>query len=159
VSTDARPTLAIALATWFGCGFSPAAPGTAGSLGALLPAVLLAEYAGWRPLHFGALALIFLVPSIWAAGRASRHYGVKDPRQVVIDEVVGQWIAIAGATALNWKSWLAAFLLFRIMDIWKPAPVRQAEAFPGGAGIVADDVVAGLYGALVLFTAGCFNLY
>jgi phosphatidylglycerophosphatase A len=159
VKTEERPKLAISLATWFGCGLSPVAPGTAGSAGALLPAVLLAGYADWRPLYFGALALVSLAPSIWAAGRTARHYGKKDPGLVVIDEVVGQWIAISGATVLNWKSWLAAFLLFRMMDIWKPAPVRQLEALPGGVGIVADDVMAGLYGALVLFAAGCFNFY
>jgi len=78
---------------------------------------------------------------------------------VVIDEVLGQWLTLAGAAALNWKSWLAAFLLFRLFDIWKPFPVRQLEALPGGWGIVADDLMAGLYGALVLFAAGCFNLY
>jgi phosphatidylglycerophosphatase A len=159
VKTESRPALAITLATWFGCGYSPVAPGTAGSVGALLPAVLLAEYAGWRPLHFGALALAALAPAIWAADRTARHYGKKDPGLVVIDEVLGQWVAISGATALNWKSWLAAFLLFRIMDICKPAPVRRLEALPGGTGIVADDVMAGLYGALVLFAAGCFNFY
>jgi phosphatidylglycerophosphatase A len=151
--------LASSIATWFGCGFSPFAPGTAGSLGALLPAILLARYAGWRPLYFAALALVWMAPGIWAAGRTARACGQKDPTRVVIDEVLGQWITIAGATALNWKSWLAAFILFRLLDIWKPAPVRQLESLPGGYGIVADDIMAGLYGALVLFTAGCFNLY
>jgi phosphatidylglycerophosphatase A len=78
---------------------------------------------------------------------------------VVVDEVIGQWIALAGARALNWKSYLAAFALFRLFDIWKPAPVRQLERLPGGWGINADDVMAGLYAALVMWTAGCFNLY
>jgi phosphatidylglycerophosphatase A len=159
VKSESRPGPAVALATWFGCGFSPFAPGTAGSLGALLPAIMLAEYAGWKPYYFGALAAAALAPSIWAADRTARHYGKKDPGLVVVDEVVGQWIAISGATVLNWKSWLAAFLLFRLMDIWKPAPVRRLESLPGGVGIVADDVMAGIYGALVLFAAGCFNFY
>jgi phosphatidylglycerophosphatase A len=78
---------------------------------------------------------------------------------VVIDEVVGQWLTLAGARPLNWKSFLAAFVLFRLFDIWKPAPVRQLESLQGGAGIVADDLMAGVYAALVLFLAGCFNLY
>jgi phosphatidylglycerophosphatase A len=159
VKTEPRPNLAIAAATWFGCGFSPVAPGTAGSAGALLPAVLLAGYAGWQPLYFGGLAVAALAPGIWAADRTARHYGKKDPGLVVIDEVLGQWITISGATVLNWKSWLLAFLLFRLMDIWKPEPVRRLERLPGGIGIVADDVMAGLYGALVLFAAGCFNFY
>ena len=78
---------------------------------------------------------------------------------MVIDEVIGQWIALAGARSFNWKSWLAAFALFRLFDIWKPPPVRQLEALPGGFGINADDVMAGAYAALVLFLAGRFHLY
>jgi len=158
---SARPAgpLATAIGTWFGCGLSPFAPGTAGSLGALLPAILLARYAGWRPLHFAALALVLTAPGIWAAGRVEEAVGEKDPGKVVIDEVLGQWLTLAGAATLNLKSWLAAFVLFRLFDIWKPFPVRQLEALPGGWGIVADDLMAGLYGALVLFAAGCFNLY
>jgi phosphatidylglycerophosphatase A len=60
---------------------------------------------------------------------------------------------------MNWKSYAAAFALFRLFDIWKPPPVRQLESLPEGYGIVADDVMAGGYAALVLFLAGCFNLY
>ena len=76
-----------------------------------------------------------------------------------MDEAIGQWVTLLGATVYNWKSLLAALVLFRILDILKPFPIRQAEKLPGGVGIVADDVVAGLVGALVLFAAGCFNLY
>ena len=65
--------------------------------------------------------------------------------------MIGQWITLAGASTLNWKSWLAAFVLFRLLDIWKPPPARQFERLPGGLGIVADDVMAGLYGALAIF--------
>lgn len=150
---------AAAIATWFGCGYSPVAPGTAGSLGALAPAFLLAGYAGFQPWHFAVLAAALTPPAIWAAGRVARDCGKKDPSLVVVDEVAGQWLTLAGATALNWKSWLAAFVLFRLFDIWKPFPVRGFEALPGGLGIVADDLAAGLYGALVLFAAGCFNFY
>ena len=81
------------------------------------------------------------------------------PRLVVVDEVLGQWLALAGARPLNLKSWLGAFVLFRLFDIWKPPPVRQLEVLPRGTGIVADDLMAGAYAALVLFVAGCFNLY
>jgi phosphatidylglycerophosphatase A len=154
-----RPSLAVTLiATWFGWGYAPGARGTFGAAGALLPAILLAHF-GWRPLHFLALAVAALPAAVWAAHRMEQRLGKKDPPQVVVDEVVGQWIAVAGATALNWKSWLAAFILFRVMDIWKPAPVRQLERLPGGYGIVADDVMAGIYAALVLLAAGWFNLY
>ncbi len=78
---------------------------------------------------------------------------------VVVDEVMGQWLTLAGATTLNWKSWLAAFALFRIFDIWKPPPARQLEALPGGIGIVADDLMAGLYGALAIFLLDRFQLF
>ena len=85
--------------------------------------------------------------------------GKKDPGLVVVDEVMGTWITLAGASTLNWKSWLLAFALFRIFDIWKPAPVRQLEKLPGGWGIMADDAMAGVYGALIMAGMGCFNLY
>jgi phosphatidylglycerophosphatase A len=98
------------------------------------------------------------VPAIWAAGETARQAKIKDPQFVVVDEVVGQWLALAGARALNWKAWLAAFLLFRLFDIWKPPPCANSK-LPGGVGIVADDLMAGLYAALVLFLAGWFNLY
>jgi phosphatidylglycerophosphatase A len=77
----------------------------------------------------------------------------------VIDEVAGQWITLAGATAWNWKSLLIGFLLFRLFDIWKPAPVRQLERLPDGTGIMADDLMAGVYAAVVLYVAGRLNLY
>ena len=151
--------LANAISTWFGCGYSPKAPGTVGSAAAIGIAILIEHYAGWGPLPFAALALAVSVPAVWAAGETARQAGMKDPQFVVVDEVVGQWLALAGARSLGWKSWLAAFLLFRLFDIWKPVPVRQLESLPGGVGIVADDLMAGLYAALVLFLAGCFNLY
>lgn len=142
-----------------GLGYSPVAPGTAGSLGALGLGVALAKYLGWKPIHFVPLAVVALAPAVWAAGRLARESGRKDPRRVVVDEAIGQWITLAGAVSFVWKSWVAAFLLFRLLDILKPPPVRQAESLPGGFGIVADDVAAGLYGALVLYAAGCFNFY
>jgi phosphatidylglycerophosphatase A len=147
------------LATWFGCGYAPVAPGSAASACALGLAVLLVKFCGWRPWHFAALALALLAPAVWAAHRKALRTGQKDPRVIVIDEVLGQWVTLAGAAALNWKSWLAAFLLFRLFDILKPFPIRRLEGLPGGFGIVADDLAAGIYGALVLFAAGCFNLY
>jgi phosphatidylglycerophosphatase A len=150
---------AITLATWFGCGRAPVAPGTFGAAGALAVAYVLNRSFGWSGPALSALGILFLWPGVWSADVAAREGRSKDPGFVVIDEVIGQWIALAGATTLNWKSWLGAFLLFRVFDIWKPAPVRQLERLRGGLGIVADDVMAGAYAALVLFLAGCFNLY
>jgi len=89
----------------------------------------------------------------------ARESGMKDPQIVVIDEVLGQWLTLAGALRVNWRSVLLAFALFRFFDIVKPPPIRLIERLPGGAGIVLDDMMAGVYGALVLFLLGWFNLY
>jgi len=128
-------------------------------LAALLMAIALHRYLGFTPLDFLLLAAILFLPAVWAAGVTARASGLKDPQFVVVDEVVGQWIALAGAASLNWKSFLAAFALFRLFDIWKPPPVRQLESLPGGWGINLDDVMAGVYAALVLWAAARFNLY
>jgi len=146
--------LAWAIGTWFGCGFAPIAPGTVGSIGAIIPAVLLSHYAGWPGWWFAALAVLATPVSIWAAGVVAIDSGRKDPGLVVVDEVLGQWITLAGASVLDWRTFLIGFLLFRGFDIWKPPPVRQLEKLPGGAGIVADDLMAGVYGALVLAAVG-----
>ena len=151
--------VAFAIATWFGCGYWPVGPGTAGSLAALVIAYFLATKSGWQPWYFGVLAVLLTPIGIWAASVTASESKAKDPSIVVVDEVLGQWITLVGALALNWKSWLAAFFLFRLFDIWKPPPVRSLEALPSGTGIVADDLMAGVYGALVLFLMGCFNLY
>jgi phosphatidylglycerophosphatase A len=147
------------LATWFGCGYSPKAPGTAGSAAAVVLAVILHRWGGFAPWHFAVLAALIFLPSVWAAGYLARELHLEDPQIVVVDEVIGQWIALAGARELNVQGYVAAFALFRVFDIWKPAPVRQLERLHGGLGIIADDVMAGIYAALVLLLAGCFNLY
>ncbi len=150
---------ASAISSCFGLGYVPAAPGTVGSVGALVAGALLAHGYGWGHLEFAALSAAALAPGVWAAGVESAASGREDPPWIVMDEAVGQWIALAGATNHNWKSWLAALILFRLFDIFKPPPVRQAERLPGGFGIMADDVAAGIAAGLVLFAAGCFNLY
>ena len=139
--------LAYLLGTFFGCGYAPIAPGTAGSLAAILIAIAL------HPSRVTLLLIsaLLLAPAIWSAGRVAQYESRKDPQIVVVHEVICQWITLAGATALNWKSLLAAFIFFRLFDVWKPPPVRQLEALPGGVGIVADDGMAGLYGALAIF--------
>jgi phosphatidylglycerophosphatase A len=151
--------LARLVGTFFYLGYVPKAPGTAGSLGALALAWCLHTYLNVSAIGLGICAMLLLAPAIWASGRVAKDTGNKDPQIVVIDEVVGQWITLAGASTLNAKSWIAAFALFRLFDIWKPPPVRQLEKIPGGAGIVLDDAMAGMYAALVLYCAGWFNLY
>lgn len=78
---------------------------------------------------------------------------------VVADEVLGQWVTLLGASVLNWKTFLAGFLLFRIFDIWKPWPVCEFEKLPEGTGIICDDIAAGIYGALILYIGGRLRLY
>ncbi|BDC49424.1 phosphatidylglycerophosphatase A [Bryobacterales bacterium F-183] len=149
------------IATWFGCGYAPFGPGTFGSLGALIPAFIACTYFGASPSLFAILGLLVLFPGIWASSVTAVARNLKDPQIVVVDEVSGQWVTMAGmlgVAVVTWKAWLAAFVLFRLFDIVKPWPVRQFEALPGGAGIMADDVMAGVYGALVLYGLGWFNL-
>lgn len=159
MTTPKGNKLANLLATWFGCGYAPVAPGTAGSLAGIAIAILLRQIAGFDWWQFAVLAAIGFAPAVWSATRVARDLELKDPGIVVIDEVLGQWITLAGAHPLNWKSFAAAFVLFRLFDIWKPPPVRQLERLPEGLGIVADDVMAGCYGALVLFAAAWLRLY
>ena len=150
---------AFLIATWFGCGLIPIGPGTAGSLAALLIAITLNQLDGSGNGTFLLLAGALLVPGVWAASVVAVRTGNKDPHIVVVDEVLGQWLTLAGAATLNWKSWIAAFALFRLFDIWKPPPARQAEALPGGIGIVADDLVAGVYGAIAIFVLDRLRLF
>ena len=151
--------LARVIATWFGAGYAPKAPGTAGSLAAIAVAWFLNRSTGLQWGSFAYLAMLLFPVAVWSAQVVAKSSGLEDPRIVVVDEVVGQWLTLSGAVTLNWKSWLAAFVLFRLFDIWKPFPIRRMERLPGGVGIVADDALAGIYGALVLFAAGWFNLY
>jgi phosphatidylglycerophosphatase A len=112
------------------------------------------------------LAILCTPVGIWSAGRAAALKGKKDPGFVVIDEVLGQWITLAALPVWSWQGALAAFLLFRIFDMTKPWPLRRLEDLPSGTGIVADDLGAGIYGAVllrvliwvVLPLAGWFNL-
>lgn len=147
------------IATWFGCGLSPVAPGTAGSLAGLVIAIALNLAYGTPPWMFLLLAAILTVPGIWAATVIEKREGIEDPGKVVVDEVIGQWVTLAGAPVLNWKTYLLAFFLFRALDIWKPPPARQFENLPGGWGIVADDAMSGIYGALAIFVLGRLNLF
>jgi phosphatidylglycerophosphatase A len=154
-----KPSLAFPIATWFGCGYFPKGPGTAGSVAAILIAWPLWQFCGFDNIAFALLSLIALWPSIAAASVIAVETGRKDPQIVVVDEVLGQWLTLGGATRLNWRSLLFGLALFRLFDILKPPPIRLIEKMPGGAGIVLDDMGAGIYAGLVLFLMGWFNLY
>jgi phosphatidylglycerophosphatase A len=154
-----KPLLALAIATGLGLGYLPKAPGTWGSLLGVLLAWGVLSFSAVRPiagfLIGGGLAIVVSLLGLWAADRAAAYLQKKDPQIVVVDEIAGQLVAYAAlginpALALNWKYLLAGFILFRVFDIWKPFPGRLAESFPGGAGIIADDWVAGVYAALAL---------
>ena len=150
--------VALLVGTWFGCGYFPWGPGTAGSLAGVVIAGLLARGGYGRPTLL-VLTLLLLVPGVWAATRTARLVGREDPGLVVVDEVLGQWVTLMGAAVRDWKTLLAAFLLFRLFDIWKPWPVRSFERLREGVGIVTDDLAAGVYGALILYLGRHFNLY
>lgn len=151
--------LAFIVGTWFGCGYWPWGPGTAGSVAAIAIAWTAVHFGGFGPRWFVLWTALLIPAGVWAATIVEKTTHIKDPSIVVVDEVAGQWLTLAGAITLNWKSWVLALVLFRVFDIWKPWPVRRLERLAAGAGIMADDIMAGLYGALVLFVAGCFNLY
>ena len=139
--------LAVWLATWFGCGRLPRAPGTWGSLGALPPA--------WAALQFGVgfgllLALALFLAGLWAASLYVRDTGRQDPAEVVVDEAAGQCLALCFAP-LSPLGVLAALLFFRLFDISKPFPIRWIERrCPGGWGIMLDDAMAALYAGACL---------
>jgi len=92
--------------------------------------------------------LIAFIAGVWASGKLASFHRLKDPQRVVIDEVAGQWLAIL-PVALDWHYYLVAFLLFRFLDITKPWPLKNFERMPGGLGIMADDIGAGVYAGIL----------
>ena len=139
--------IATALASFFYVGFAPIIPGTFGSLASFVLYFLITLSPHWQ-LYLGSI--IFLIGvGIWAAGKVERASGIIDPSFVVIDEVAGQLLTLF-LIPFSWFNLLAGFLIFRALDIVKPFPARQAERLPGGWGIMLDDVLAGIYGNLLM---------
>ena len=134
------------LATLGPVGFFKPAPGSWGSAAAVVLAAILAMLSPWL-LEIATLPVCLL--GVLAAGRYQTVTSRHDAPEVVIDEVAGQWIALL-AVPLDWRWYLLAFLLFRLFDIVKPGPVRMAENLPGGIGVMADDIVAGMSAAACL---------
>lgn len=131
------------IATFFGVGLLPIAPGTWGSLAALPFAWAIMVYFG--PLALVAASAALLVIGIWAASQVEAALGRSDPGRIVADEVVGQWLAVA-AIPPDPVSYAIAFFLFRAADIAKPWPANWCDSsLKGGLGVMLDDVVAGLY--------------
>lgn len=131
------------LATWFGAGRLRPAPGTIGTIAALPVGYLISYFFGWVVLALSALALLLI--GIVAADRYGKKSGEPDDQSIVIDEVVGVWIAAIPAE--NYMScWIAAFVLFRLFDIYKPWPASRYDRLKrGGIDVMLDDVIAGLY--------------
>ena len=153
-TSDVRPTFGqllrnpvLLLAFGFGSGLSPKAPGTAGSLLAILafPALAL------LPLPWYLLVLaVTIVGGVWVCGRAASTLGVHDHGGIVLDEIAGVWLAMATFPA-TWPWMLAGFVLFRLFDILKPWPISLLDRrVPGGLGIMVDDVLAGVFAWLIL---------
>ncbi len=135
------------LATGFGSGLSPFAPGTAGTLVGVLICALCLPMPWILRLFF---VLVLLALSIYIAGQAEKIYQKKDDQRIVIDEIIGFQITMLPA-AINIPSLCAGFVLFRIFDILKPFPVRNMQGFPGGWGVVIDDVAAGIYAGMAMW--------
>lgn len=140
--------LALLVCTVGGVGYSPIAPGTAGSLAGLV------VYALFRWLHLGPLVeagalLVIFVVGAWSGTLAERHFGTTDPGAGVIDEVAGMLVTLYLLPA-SWTLAVTGFFIFRILDVIKPFPARQFESLPGGWGMMADDVMAAIYSNLAL---------
>lgn len=141
-------------ATWFGCGLSPIAPGTVGSL-ATVPLHFLLKLAPW-PVRLGTIVAIVGL-GVWASQSYAEASGEEDPQRVVIDEVAGTLIAMGLVSSLGIASELVAFVLFRVLDITKPSLIDHAQTLkPAGVGIMADDVLAGVVAGLA--TRAVFSL-
>jgi phosphatidylglycerophosphatase A len=145
-----RPTEPAALlATWFGAGFLPVAPGSWASLAALPCAALLVWFGG-PVLVLGAAAALFLLGTC-AADAYMAAVQVHDPPAIVVDEVVGQWLTLA-LLPLDPFAYALGFVLFRVLDVLKPWPANFVDrAVTGGIGVMLDDVVAGAYAGAALW--------
>ena len=160
----APPWVALAIATGFGAGFAPVAPGTCGALLGVALFVALISLPVWL---WVATALGLCALGIWAAELAELWFERKDDARIVIDEVAGQLIALAPLIYFRpvslWGGLVTGFVAFRVFDIWKPGPVRLAErSLSGGVGVMADDVVAGVMAASILVAlaaVGAFDAF
>lgn len=143
----------LAYARVWPAGKSPFAPGTCGSLAAIVLApVLFMPLSLWGRI---VMLLLVLVTGTLASDRAERLLGKEDPSEVVIDEVLGQWLTCLPFASLGFWEYAAAFALFRLFDITKPWPVKRLEAVGGGLGIMIDDAAAGLYAMICLAVLRC----
>ena len=139
--------LAVFIASFGYIGFFPIAPGTAGSLAALVLFAFI-KWIGDSAVELSAIVVVFAI-GVWAAQHTETALGRKDPGIVVIDEVLGMLVTLA-LLPLSLSGIVLGFLIFRVLDVIKPYPAAQLEHLHGGLGIMADDAVAGLYAHLAL---------
>jgi phosphatidylglycerophosphatase A len=148
-------TFAKFLATAFGAGYSPSAPGTCGTAVAVPIVWALAPLPAWQ---FGIVTVVATAIAIWAAHRADRAWGTHDSQRIVIDEVVGYMTTMALVDRGHWAPLAAGFVAFRFFDIVKPPPVRWIdEHLPGGWGVVLDDTAAGVLGMVTMIALEHFG--
>jgi len=132
----------------FGLGYSPVAPGTMGAIGAMGSAIVILNFTPFPYLWLAGLSLCFTILGIIGSNKLQLQWG-KDPSKIVIDEMVGMWISILWIGP-GWISFFVAFILFRFFDIVKPLGIRKTEQLQGGWGVMADDILAGVYVNLIM---------
>ena len=148
-----KTTIAKIITTAFGAGFSPFAPGTMGALvGILLWWLINVPFSNSYPANFFPFMVLMIIivffVGVWASNVMEPEWG-HDPGKIVVDEVIGQWIALLWIP-FSITNFLLAFALFRFFDILKPLLIKKMEALPSGWGVMADDVLAGIYANIVL---------
>lgn len=156
ITNDLQRKVFLTLSTGLGTGYSKWAPGTVGSLVGIPLGIWWLQFPGWASMLMALAMLLILVPIVQ---RTCEHWGVADASMVTVDEVLGQAITLMGLRHFvrnteclpPWYYIAFGFLLFRILDIVKPFPARTMDRQPTGWGVMLDDVVAGIYGALVLY--------
>ncbi len=143
--------LAVFVCTFGGVGYSPIAPGTAGSAAGLVVYAAL-RLGGASPLAEAVLIVAIVAAGTWSGTIAERHFGTTDPGPGVIDEVAGMLVTLYLLPA-GWIMAIAGFLLFRVLDVLKPFPAQRLEGLHGGLGMMADDLMVAVYGNLLLHAA------
>lgn len=128
-----------------GTGYSPVAPGTVGSLAALIIWIILPPLSAYQQIIFVGATFFIGVPICTSMEATYGH----DPRQATFDEFVGQWVSLLVLPRTP-AYWVASFLIFRALDVWKPFPARASQDLPGGWGVMVDDLVVGVYTCLLL---------
>ncbi|KPK96670.1 MAG: hypothetical protein AMJ95_12910 [Omnitrophica WOR_2 bacterium SM23_72] len=138
----------LALSTFFGVGYLPFIPGTFGSCAGLLVYFIVKDH----PVVFLFSALVCIVVGLCVCGRAEKVLGAKDAKQIVIDEVSGMLVALL-CLPYDIRLVFITFILFRILDTFKPYPAHRFQAFKGGLGVMSDDLIAGFYTNMVVQVA------